>query len=189
MTRLTGISGAAPAGPPAGMVAPTAIGSLADAAVGLRGSSTVIGLHWQSVAAGVSGFVGSLPIAGKVRLEQLYWVQAQSADPEDPHRLQIGLGSDVPTTQAELDAAEPMFPQASQLFATRYSLLMCSVRRQLVLPVSTIVKMNGRRFVAGFYNGAAGVTDVYVALVVHRVVGGAGGGDPSFLMGEPIVDV
>lgn len=166
--------------PPGKMVGP-------DGAIGVRASSTVVGLHFASIGAATLGFGGSAPIAGKVQLEGIIFMAGSSAPAEDPHRFQMALASDVPASAADLDAAEQMFPRISQLVATRNFIILDLGSLSFWLPVTTVLAMNGRRLVGGFYNGhAANAMDGYVGFVMHRVYGGASSGDPAFLSGEEV---
>ena len=157
--------------------------------VGLRSTSTVVGLHWSSVGAGSAAFVGCAPIAGKVRLEGVLFVFDRGPLAEDPHRVQLAVASDVPSTQAEMDDGVQLFPRASQTSAGRYAMAWPAAAGALFLPVGGVVAMGGRRFVGGFYNGDSRAIDAYVGLVVHRVSGGAIVGRFGFLFGEPVLEV
>lgn len=159
-----------------------------EGAVGLRSTSTIVGLHFQSVSPSAMAFAGSAPIAGKVQLEGIIAVVDIVSAGEDPHRVQLALASDVPTTQAELDAAEQMFPRASQASDSRFSFIVSGKGGQAFFPIGTALVLNGRRIVGGFYNGhATSPEDVYVGLILHRVTGGESAGDPGFLTGEEVV--
>lgn len=158
----------------------------AGVAAALLSSSTVVGLHWQSVGAGASGFAGSAPIAGKVELEGLLLGPQRVPVAEHPHRFQLGLSSEVPVSQAEMDAAEQLFPRASQAEASRFDLVVAWGDGGLFLPVGSVLAMGGRRIVGRWYNGAAGTGDAFVGVVLHRIIGGAGMGEPGFLSGEPV---
>lgn len=158
-------------------------------AVGWRSSSTIVGLHWESVAAGGTAFVGSAPVAGKVRLEGVLLSVDRGPVAEDPHRVQLAVATDVPGSQDELDAAEQIFPRASQAVASRFAVVLPSAVGALFVPVGGVVGLHGRRFVGGFYNGDARSIDVYVGLVVHRVSGGAFLGRFGFLWGEAVREI
>lgn len=159
-----------------------------EGARGLWSTSTVVGLHFQSLAAAGSGFAGTAPIAGKVQLEGLFLSIRSAAAAEDPMRLQLAIGSNVPSTQAGIDGEEQMFPRASQAADSRYDLVLVASGGGFFLPVSTVLMMNGRRIVGRWYNGASATDDFYVGLILHRVIGGDERGDPGFLSGEEIFD-
>lgn len=188
MTRLGEAGGIAPAPPPGTVVSPVAVGGSEEGAVGLKGSSTLVGLHFESIATTALGLAGSVPIAGKVALEFVKIGFRDSAVLEDPHRFQLALASGIPANQAALDSGEQLFPQASSAAGSKACVMVFSSSEGFFVPVTTVVQLNGRRIVCGWYNGATTTGDAYVLLGVHRVLGGAGGGDPSFLSGEPVVD-
>lgn len=157
-------------------------------ALGLLSSSTFVGLHWQSVAAGGSGFAGSAPIAGKVELEGLIVGPQRVPAAEDPHRFQLGLASDVPASQAAMDAAEQLFARVSQADDSRFDLVVAWGDAGLFVPIGPVLAVNGRRIVGRWYNGATGAGDAWVGVTLHKVVGGAGQPDPGFLSGERVQD-
>lgn len=157
-------------------------------AAALLSSSTLVGLHWQSVGAGASGFAGSAPIAGKVELEGLLLGPQRVPVAEDPHRFQLGLLSDVPVNQGEMDAGEQLFPRVSQAEASRFDLVVAWGDAGLFLPVGSVLAMSGRRIVGRWYNGSSVACDAFVGVVLHRVIGGAGMGEPGFLCGESVQD-
>lgn len=161
----------------------------APGAVGWRSSSTIVGLHWQSVAAGSTSFVGSSPITDKVRLEGILFLIDRGPMAEDPHRIQLGVATDVPTTQAEMDAAGQVFPRGSQAVESRFSIPWAAASGAVFVPLGGVIALHGRRFVGGFYNGDSRAIDAYVGLVVHRVSGGAFVGRFGFLWGEPVQEV
>ena len=156
-------------------------------AVGLRGSSTVVGLHFAGVAAGGSGFAGSVPIAGKVQLEGL-WMEAGLPSPVgDLHELQLAIATGVPASQAAVDAGEQLFPRGSSLGGEASTIFWCGGDAGVFVPLTTVVAMNGRRFIGRVTNRHALTgSEFYIGLVMHRVVGGSTAGDPPFLSGEEI---
>lgn len=158
------------------------------AAIAVLSSSTIVGLHWQSVAAAGSGFAGSAPIEGVVELEGLVFSVQKVPAGEDPHRFQIAVASDVPASQGDVDAGDQLFPRASQAVDSRFDVIVAWGDAGFFLPVGTIVGLYGRRFVGRWYNGATAAADAYVGLVVHGVYGGRLGGYGSFLSGEHVVE-
>ena len=157
-----------------------------DVAVGLRGSSTILGVHFQSVGAATLSIGGTLPIAGKVQLEGLWLMTAASAAVLDPHRFQCTLDSEVPADQAGLDGGEQLFPGASNLSVSKNSLMYTGDVASFFVPVTTLLKMNSRRLIVGWTNGGGGASDAYFAFVLHRVIGGQGGGDPHLFSSEEV---
>jgi len=157
-----------------------------EAGIALASSSTIVGLHFQSIGALSVGFAGSAPIAGRVQLQGLWWQFNVASGNVDPHRIQMAVGSNVPTTQAELDAGEAMFPRASQVAESRFAFVFFRSDDSRFVPVGTVLALNGRRIVGGFFNGSGSTIDAYVGLVLQRIVGGVQSGDPPFLEGEEI---
>lgn len=156
--------------------------------IALLSSSTIVGLHWQSVATVASGFAGSAPIDGKVELEGVVISVQKVPAAEDPHRFQLAVASDVPTTQAEVDAGDQLFPRASQAAGSRFDVVVAWGDAGFFLPVGTIVALNGRRFIGRWYNGSTASADAYIGLVLHGVYGGWRGSYASFLAGEQVVE-
>ncbi len=155
-------------------------------AVAILSSSTIVGLHWQSVAAGASGYAASAPIEGKLELEGILITPAGIPALEDPHRFQLAVASDLPSTQAEIDAADQLFPRASQAAASRFDLVIPWGSAGLFLPVGSVLVIAGRRIVGRWYNGATSTADAYIALVVHDLSGGEHTTHAAFLSGEPV---
>lgn len=160
-----------------------------DAAIGLRSSSTIVGLSFGTIAATATGYGGSVPIAGKVQLEGAYFVCPVLPDAGVLHYAQLGIASDVPTTQAEVDGAEQLFPRASNVVGEASTILLGGLGEDVFLPLSTVVVMNGRRFIGRATNkSTVAPGGFYVALLMHRVYGGSVAGDPAFLSGEEVIE-
>lgn len=155
-------------------------------AVAILSSSTIVGLHWQSVAPGTSGYAASAPIEGKLELEGVLIAPQGIPADADPHRFQLAVASDLPSTQAEIDAADQLFPRASQAIATRYCLIIPWGSAGLFLPVGSVLAPAGRRIVGRWYNGATSTADAYISLVVHGLSGGEHTTHAAFLSGEPV---
>lgn len=166
--------------------APTRFGQ-GEAAVGLGSTSTIVGLHFQSVANAASSFAGTAPIAGKVQLEGVYISVGTGSVREDPHRFQLAIATNVPSSQAGIDAEEQVFPRSSQAVDSRFDLPVFGIVQDLFLPVTTGLVLNGRRIVCRFYCGSTATIDAYVGLILHRVSGGGTAGDPGFLSGEEVI--
>lgn len=154
--------------------------------VALTGSSTVVGLHWQSVGSGSTSFVGSVPLPGKVQVSGVFLSADRGSAVEDPHRFQFAVATGVPGSQAVLDEAQQVFAAASQVTGERSGLLVCAEVASVFLPVSSVIGFRGRRLVGGFYNGNSRTVDAYAAFVVHRVSGGALVSAFGFLWGESV---
>lgn len=157
-------------------------------AVAVRSSSTVVGLHWQSVAGAGSGFAGSPPIAGKVELEGILISVQKVPAAGDPHRFRLAIATEIAASQAAIDGEHQLFPYASSATDSRYDLVVAWGDAGLFFPVETVLALNGRRIVGRWYNGSAVVADAYLGLVLHGVIGGESLGAPGFLVGEPVVD-
>ena len=155
--------------------------------VGLRASSTIVGLHFAAVAAGGGGYAGSVPIAGKVQLEGVWLVAGITVGSGELHQFQLAIATEIPASQADMDAGEQLFPRASTLAGEGSTLLFGLWGGGMVIPVTTLIAMNGRRFIGRVTNrhGATAST-FYVGLVLHRVIGGSTAGDPPFLLGEEV---
>lgn len=149
----------------------------------LLGSSTVVGLFYGDVAAGVSAYEGSPPIPGVVRVTEIGWRVGRLSSGTGMHRLQLGVASDVPATAGEMDAAEQLFPHASSEVGGESELRMYSIYASFRFSLDRLLFLNGRRIVGRFESGAAsGNGDFYVYLIVHRV-DGVGHRIESFLAG------
>lgn len=157
-------------------------------AIALLSTSTIVGLHWQSVGAGASGFVGSAPIDGLVELEGLVFSVQGVPVAEDPHRFQIAIASEVPSAQADVDAGDQLFPRASQAGDSRFDIVVAWGNAGFFLPVGAVVALFRRRFVARWYNGGTGTADAYVGLVLHGVFAGSRATYAGFGAGEFIVE-
>lgn len=157
-------------------------------AVGLWSTSTIVGLHWESVAAAGSGFAGSSPIAGKVELEGVVFGPQKVPAGEDPHRFRFGVATSVPSTEDGLAAEVQLFPRSSQAAGSRNDVVVAWGDLGFFLPVSTLINMMGRRLVGRWYNGSTSTADAYVAFVLHEVVGGESGGLGGFLLGEAVTE-
>lgn len=151
-------------------------------------TSTIVGLHWESVAAGGTGFVGTSPIAGKIELEGLLFGPQKVPAGEDPHRFRLGVATTVPGSELVLAAEVQLFPRASQAVDFPADVVVAWGDAGLFLPVSTLINMMGRRIVGRWYNGATVAGDAYVGIVLHEVVGGEGGPAGGFLLGEPVLE-
>jgi len=186
MTGIPPGPGAVPA-PGAARAADGAVVRGADVAVGLRSTSTILGFHFESIAAGAVAFEGTVPIAGKIILDALWWDIGVGAVETDPHRIQLAMATDTPGTQAAMDGEEQVFTQASSAVVSKSRLVTGSGGAGPLLVIGRELVLKGRRLVCGLFNGnAATTTDAYVGLVVHRVVGGQAGGDSGFLVGEEV---
>lgn len=157
-----------------------------EPAVALRGSSTILGIHFLSVGAGALSIGATEPLAGKVQLSGL-WLQVLALPVvEDPHRFQIVLSSTLPTDQAGLDGGEQVFPRGSNQSESKNTLLYLGGTSGIFIPVSSLLLMNTRRLVCGWTNGGTITADGYLGFVAHRVIGGVGGGDPHFLLSQEV---
>ena len=154
--------------------------------VALTGSSTIVGLHWQSVGSGSTSFVGSVPLPGKVQVTGVLLSVDRGSAVEDPHRFQFAVATGTPGSQAELDGSQQVFAAASQVGGQRSGVVVCAENASVFLPVSSVIGFHGRRLVAGFYNGNSRTVDAYAAFVLHRVSGGALVSAFGFLWGERV---
>jgi hypothetical protein len=146
-------------------------------------------LHFESIAASSWGLAGTVPIAGKVQLEGLILFAGSTHVAEDPHMVQLALGTEIPATQAALLGEEQLFPRASQAVGAMSGFPVNAYYAMLFVPVTTVVSFNGRRLLGGFYNGnGVSAMDGYVGVLMHRIYGGSSSGDPAFLSGEEVVD-
>ena len=160
---------------------------VSSVAVGLRASSTIVGLHFAAVAGGGVGFAGSAPIAGKVQLEGFWWVCNTTPAAGELHELQLAIDSEVPGNQVAVDAGEQLFARASTVAGEGSTIYGFVYGSGWFMPLTTVVAMNGRRFIGRIKNlSAAAASAFYVGLVMHQVVGGALSGDPAFLSGEEV---
>lgn len=153
-------------------------------AVAIVSTSTVVGLHWQSVAAGADGFVASAPIEGKVELEGILITPQGVPVLEDPHRFQVALGSSLAVDQAGMDAGIQLFPRGSQASGSRYDLVVAWGSAGLYLPIGAGLNVNGLRFLGRWYNGGASSADAYLGIWLHLLVGGEPSLNTGFLSGE-----
>ena len=154
----------------------------------LISSSTIVGLHFSAIPSTGNGFVGSAPVPGKVELEGIVFSVQGVPAAEDPHRFQLAIASEVPSNQEDVDAGDQLFPRASQLAESRHDIVVAWGDAGFFLPVGSIVHLNGRRFIARWFNGnvlSAG-GDAYLGIVVHGVSGGTGASMAGFLEGEPV---
>lgn len=179
--------------PAPSVVTPAAIAGVrpfGEPAIGLRASSTVVGLYFGSAGAAATVYAGSAPIAGKVQLEAL-WIESGGPGLTGAlDEVQLGLANAVPTSDAEVDASEALFSRASQVSGDQKTIYVRGGGASVVIPLSTVLVCNGRRFVGRFKNGGAvAATRMYVGLVMHRVYGGSSSGDPAFLSGEEVLQV
>lgn len=155
-------------------------------AVALTGSSTIVGLHWEAVAAGGTGFVGSVPLPGKVQVTGVLLSADRGSVVEDPHRFHFAVATGVPGSLWELDGEQQVFAAGSQSSGERSGVVVCGEIASVFLPVSSVIGFHGRRLVGGFYNGNSRAVDAYAAFVVHRVSGGALVQAFGFLWGESV---
>jgi len=111
------------------------------------GTARVVGIHFERVLGGNVGFEGTLPLAGTVWLSELQWEAGVGSDPKWFHELQLAVGDQVPTTDAEIDALEQLFPRASAFAGALSSLFMYSIYRSFRVRVGLALVMIGRRCV------------------------------------------
>lgn len=162
-------------------------GGVADPAVGLRASSTLVGLGFGAIAQTATGLAGSAPIAGKVQLEGIWIVSGVLPVAGGLHRLQLAIDSEVPSTAGDVDAGEQLFTRANTIAGELSTIDFGGLGQDMWLPLTTVVAMNGRRFIGRIVNqSTAAAGGFYVGLVMHRVYGGASSGDPAFLSGEEV---
>lgn len=159
-------------------------GKVGGRAIVLRSSATIVGMNWYDVAGLATVFSGTVPIAGKVCLEWLSFNGGAIGTYLKLCWLQLAIASEVPVFQSDLDAGEQVFPHMSSVVGAESRLSFRIAYYPEVFRLGMGISMNGRRFVAGFYNGGANAASVQMTLGLTRVVGGEVGSGVQFLSGE-----
>lgn len=130
-----------------------------------------MGLFAESVGAGGTVFVASVPLSGRIEVVGLILSAGVTAVEEGPHRFEFAMGSEVAADQAGLDRLEGLFPDASQTRPERRSIMVGLFSGSLYWPLQFVIEPDGRRLVAGFHNGnVVTSTAMWAGFVVKRVV-------------------
>lgn len=132
--------------------------------------SPIIGLFWEDVAAAATEFVGSVPVAGRVRVKGLVLSGGVEGTGNSAHFVQFALGTETPGSQLALDAMEPVFADACQSRAERRRIVIGTFGGPIYIPLGVVLEVNGRRLVGGWLNGHATTAGTFWAgFVVERV--------------------
>ncbi len=158
-----------------------------DVAIVLPSSATVVGFFFDSVgASGGQQWVGSPPIAGKVRLKHFWWANRTPSANTNDWSMQLAISHRSPWNQVEIDGAEQVFPYASTKAGQKSRISWFVGYACTPIPCGLILPMNGRRLVCGVTNGSVSNADCYVGTMLERVEGGESSGGVQLLRGERV---
>lgn len=156
----------------------------AGPAIAIRGSGEVLGLTFRGVGAGLFAYAATVPIPGKLLLDWVGLQARQYCSTTDLYRLYLSLGNVASPSMPDLHAGEKVFPHLATEPGFEWVVCFGIPSGVPGFDVGKVIAMNGRRFMAAFYNTSAGAGMFHVLLGVHRVVGGEARSGGRFMGGE-----
>jgi hypothetical protein len=154
-----------------------------DEGIALRSTGTLVAVDFASVGSGAVKYGRTVPIPGSVLIEHIQLVGPAASYP-NLHEFQFGIGEVGATSDAEMNAFEPLFPGLRTGSLGNNWLLSYYPTIEGGFRVGRVVAMDGRRFMVRVRNRRSVAVSLAARFLLFAVVGGEPRAGSRFLSGN-----